>query len=407
MEGKSLNLCILRNNIKMKKDMPDKLKIGIITILKVNNYGAELQALALQRKLNILGYDAEIIDYLFYKNKDHKREAVSQPFTRLSLSRKVKEFLYPVKVCISTYSFRKDKKRREEKFDEFHQKHTQLSKKTYCKYSDLYKEAFSYDVYIVGSDQVWNPYSNTSLNPYFLTFAPSQKVKISYASSFGVSTLPEEVKDKYRELLNGLDHLSVRESKGVEIIKEITGRDSVHVLDPTLLLDKKEWDNLSDTLEGIPEKYILLYVLHPSTYITELAKVMSEKYGYKIVRICREAVAEDADSSIINIIDAGPGEFLYLFSHASFVLTNSFHGTAFSVNFEKPFFSVVSSKKNNNSRLESLLNLLHLQDRLVVDGTPIENLKLEPFDYTEASALLTAERAKSVSYLTSSINYSK
>lgn len=385
--------------------MPGKLKIGVITIVKVNNYGAELQAFALQEKLNTLGYDSEIIDYLFYKNRGHKKEKISKSFTSLGLSRRLKEFLYPIKVFLNTYSYRKDKKIRESKFDEFHQKNTNFSLKTYCKYSELYNEQPNYDVYIVGSDQVWNPYSNTSLNPYFLTFAPKDKLKISYASSFGVSSIPQEVTSQYKLLLNNIDFLSVREKQGCNIIKEITGRDSKHVLDPTLLLNAKEWDKCSENLDGLPNKYILLYVLKESNYITEVARALAKQYDYKIVRICREAVAEDKDGSIINIIDAGPGEFLYLFSNAAFVLTNSFHGTAFSVNYQKPFFSVVSSKKNNNSRLESLLNLLKLEERLIVESTSIDSLPSIQLNYSEASEILEKEREKSVSFLQDSINH--
>lgn len=214
--------------------------IGIITIAQVNNYGAELQALALQKKLCLMGYDAEIINYLFYKHKKHKKEKCSMPFYPYPLKNRIKEWFLPIYESIKSIPYKKANEKRKEGFVSFHKRNTRFSKKCFFSYSELYNDPPIYDVYCVGSDQVWNPRCYTNLNPYFVSFAPEGKKKISYASSFGVNELPESAKKQYRKLLQGLDSISVREDVGVEIVKNISGRNATKVVDPTLLLTKGE-----------------------------------------------------------------------------------------------------------------------------------------------------------------------
>lgn len=380
-----------------------KIKIGILTILKVNNYGADLQVFALQKKIAELGYDAEIIDYLFYKHKDYIYTRQSRPFVKLGLKRKLKEFLNPRLEALKSLPQRKAKKKRETKFDAFHQNHIQLSTNTFHSIVELYGAKLDYDVFIVGSDQVWNPYSNTSLEPYFLTFATDNRRKLSYASSFGVSSIPQHARDKYCKCLNNLDYISVREQSGVELIKELTGRTANCVLDPTLLLDINDWKQVA-AYPAFKKPYILLYVLTKSPYITRLAKEISSKLGWDVVRICKNAAKEDKDSSIYNIIDAGPSEFIGLFLNSSFVLTNSFHGTAFSVNFGKPFYTILPKHKLNNSRQQGLLALLKLEGRLIDEGDVFPNKELYFPEFTEASHLLAAQREQSINYLLKAVN---
>ena len=156
------------------------IKVGIITISKVDNYGAELQSFAFQYKLNKMGYDAENIDYLFYKNKRHKREAISRPFYSFPLKNRLKEVCLPKIEAFKSFFYRRAALRRKKGFEAFHQKYNKYSSKVYTSYSELYENVPEYDVYCVGSDQVWSPSCYTSLHPYFLTFAPRYKKKISY-----------------------------------------------------------------------------------------------------------------------------------------------------------------------------------------------------------------------------------
>lgn len=378
-----------------------KKKIGIISILKVNNYGAELQAYALQCKLSQLGYDSEIIDYLFYKNKKHIKTKASKPWIDIGWKRKIKEFLYPIVYSIKTVRYYKDKKSRQMKFDIFHDENTKLSTKTYRSINELYDEEFDYDVFIVGSDQVWNPYTNTNLDPYFLTFAGGNKKCISYASSFGVSMVPEHYKRIFKTRLERFNAISVREKQAVGLINILSNKKAYHVLDPTLLLNFSEWNKIA-IMPKQEAPYILLYILSSSTYATKLAEAISEQKGWQIIRICKEASPEDKNSKIKNITNAGPSEFLGLFINASMVITNSFHGSVFSVNFNIPFFTIISKQKTNNSRQESLLSLLKLENRLLIEGTAMPSTL--DVDFSEANKILANEVSKSVDYLHNSIN---
>ncbi len=385
-----------------KCDASKGLRIGIVTILKTNNYGAELQAFALQEKLTGLGFEAEIIDYLFYKNREFISTKKSKPFVNIGFKKKFKEFLNPYVEGLKSFPHRVGKKAREARFLDFHKTHTRFSTQTFHSIDELYKSELVYDIFLVGSDQVWNPYSYVNLEPYFLTFAPAEKRKISYASSFGVSSLPSEAHATYRECLNNLDQISVREAEGVKLVKELTDRDATHVLDPTLLLERQVWGKVAINPNSI-KPYLLLYVLTDSPYATKLAKRVADDLGLDLVRICKDATRQDKDDSIQNIIDAGPAEFVGLFLNASFVLTNSFHGTAFSVNFGKPFYTVLPKHKPNNSRQEGLLSSLKLEDRLVKEGDVFPEKKRHSLDFTESSRLMDERRRQSIDWLVKAI----
>lgn len=345
-------------------------KVGIITIVKVNNYGAELQAFALQKRLESAGFQAEIIDYLYYKNWRYKDTKESRPFIPISLKGWI---LYWVKYRAVNFMidkvftiFNGNIRRRLERFSSFHKEYSRFSKE-FRSYPALYRERMNYDVYMVGSDQVWNPSASSSIEPYFLTFAPKSSKKISYASSFGVSFIEEGLQDRFSGLLNNIDEISVREESGVQLVKQLTGRDAALVVDPTLLLTSAEWVEYEKLYPNMPERYMLIYQLSESEVIIDLGKSISEKRKIPVFRVCKKAFYENQYPGVQNILDAGPSEFLWLIHNAECIITNSFHGTAFSVNYHKPFFTVLSNKKKNNVRMESLLRALKLQNRLIYE----------------------------------------
>ena len=382
-------------------------KIGIITIVKVNNYGAELQAFALEKKLQQSGYDAEIIDYLYYKNWRYKDSALSAPFIRMDYKARIMYWLKYRLInffmdCICSL-FYKPIQKRIHNFTEFHRKNTKFSK-TFSSMPALYNNCTPYDIYMVGSDQVWNPFTSSSIEPYFLAFAPKEKKKIAYASSFGVSAIPDFLKERFRKLLKNLDYISVREQSGVELLKEKKKKKAYLVLDPTLLLNKTEWSKVMKQYPKIPSEYILIYQLSESKAIVELALRIGRQYRLNIYRICKRAYANTHDEGIINITDAGPAEFLSLICNATYMVTNSFHGTAFSINFNVPFYSIISAKKKNNSRLESLLNITRLNSRLLKDDISIDSVDISSqIDYTTANEQLELYRKESEKYLIDSI----
>lgn len=380
------------------------IKIGIITILKVNNYGAELQAYATQAYLRNAGYDAEIIDYLFYKNKGHKATKGSRPVFPFPLSARIKEWLYPRIMSLKGICNKKADKARKANFAKFHEDNTAMSP-TYHSVEELYAAKLPYDIYMTGSDQVWNPGIYSSIAPYFLTFAPEGKKRIAYAASFGVANIPEYAKGYYRQRLDKYDAIGVREKNAVDIVRQLSSTRAEWVLDPTLLLGKEEWMKVAKpTNEDISGKYILIYELTPCQYISRLAAHLHQATGWQIVRICKGASREDKGQEVINVIDAGPAEFLYLFANASAVVTNSFHGTAFSINFQLDFYTVTPARKQNNSRQKSILELFGLDDRLLPEDAPMPQTDKLHIDYAPVREILQCEREKSAKFLNEAIN---
>ena len=379
------------------------MKIGIITILKVNNYGAELQAYATQAILRQLGYDAEIIDYLFYKNPESVRTRRSAPLFCVPLKKRISEYIYPIVCRLKDAMNRDTLKRREIRFASFHQKNTAMSP-TYKNMDELYNACMDYDVYMTGSDQVWNPGNYTSLLPYFLDFAPKEHRRIAYAASFGVSQIPEYARKVYAKYLQTYNAIGVREKDAVEIVKEVANQKAQWVLDPTLLLSKEEWLQVSSPMESSSAPYILLYELTPCRYIHQLAEHVRSLRNWSIGRICKSASKGENDTTVLNIMDAGPAEFLDLFSKAALVIINSFHGTAFSINFQRPFYTVLPLRKQNNSRQRSLLELLGLTQRLLIEGDEFPDDTELMIDYGPVNRILEQERMKSVHFLKEAIH---
>lgn len=376
------------------------MKIGVITIEKVNNYGAELQATATIKVLQGMGYETEIIDYCYYKNWNFKDTRISAPFVSMSVKGRL---MYWVKYRLVNRIVAKilpllypTVKRRIQRFEDFHKINTRMSKR-YLSMPELYQTKMDYDVYVVGSDQVWNPSASSSIEPYFLTFAPKEAKKISYASSFGVSNIPASLYEKYKRLLSNIDYLSVREQTGVCLVKTLTGRDATCVLDPTLLLHKKQWGNIMLAYPHMPSRYILVYQLLPSETLPSLAKSIAEEMKCPIYYLAKRAYAVNAPNGMRVIKDAGPAEFLWLIKNASCVVTNSFHGTAFSVNFCTPFYTVLNSKRGSNARITSLLNSVNLMGRIVYEGDKLPFFSFYDANYVQKHIEML--RKDSTSYL--------
>lgn len=383
------------------------IKIGIITILRCNNYGAELQAFATQKKIELMGYDAEIIDYLYYKHPHFKPTKASSPIN-ISIKNRCIEFIkYRILNPLIEHIlpiFIPAQKRRNQKFNSFHELNTKLSPQ-YRSYEKLYQNHKNYDVYMVGSDQVWNPYTGTNLAPYFLTFAPQNAPKIAYASSFGVSQIPEKLIPQYKTWLNFINSLSVREEAGIKIIKQITGRDAELVIDPTLLLNSKEWEMISSTGYYPEGDYILIYQVSYNKFIVDFAKYLSQiNNNIPVYSIVFRTFLNHKDAGIQNITDAGPADFVSLISHAKLVVTSSFHGTAFSINLKKQFFTILNRNGKRNSRITSLLKQLDLSERIIYDDSDLKSVHIVEYNTENTQKKLSALRASSETYIDNAIS---
>lgn len=330
--------------------------IGIITIHKINNYGSVLQAYALQNVCERMGYNVEIIDYDFPNNFHRSNKYATKSDTQPNEPKWIKAL------------FAKALVRQHKGIRSFVDKYQNLSSNKYPQVEDFTSNPPLYDVYITGSDQLWSPRHCNGDPSFMLCFAPDNALKISYAASIGSNAIPEELKNAYINLLNRYKHISVRENSGADVIRGLIGKDASVVLDPTLLLNKDEWNNIATSKRLVKKKYILCYYLNYTfnafPYVDELAKEMQRQTGYEIVRVARPP----HKLSFINTtykIGASPEEFLTLVRDAEIVLTTSFHGTAFAVNYGRPVFTVVQDRNASDSRQVSLMHNLGLDKQVL------------------------------------------
>ena len=379
-------------------------KIGIITIVNVNNYGAELQAYALQHRLVLMGHQAEVIDFVFGIRPDHdfKGETLTVP---LSIKMRIKRKILPYIETTLDAFYPKVTMERKRRFQMFHSKYNRFTPKTYRSVESLYDGSLDDDIYCVGSDQVWNYQKGYSILPFLLDFVPNGKKKISFASSIGLSSLSKEAEKVFKLYLSTFDALAVRETQAAELLTPLLERKVDVVLDPTLLLNKKEWQEVANYGLCPQERYLLLYVvtIKPCKYAIDLAERIAKEKGLRIVRLFRSAATYDAKSSMINLPEAGPSDFVGLLEKADFVVTNSFHGTVFSINFQVPFYTIIKSGKNTNSRLHSVLEKLKMQNRLLTIGAAFPEKDQWNCSFTDSVKVLDAERIKSMEVLSQSI----
>ena len=366
--------------------------------MNVNNYGAELQCCALYRKLHKMGYDAEVINFLFgiHPKHDFKGEKLTVP---ISFKQKVKVKLLPIVQDLFCLFYQKNKALRNKRFEEFHSMYNRLTQTVYPSVRSLYDANFDYDVICIGSDQVWNYEKGYSLEPFLACFDKRDTKKVSYASSIGLSVISREAEEIFKKWLSGFSWLSVREQQASKLLGDLLHRDVDVVVDPTLLLDSREWLEVAKFDMCPKEKYLLVYIvtIKPCGYVLELARHIAKQRHLKIVRICRDAYPERSGKDVQEILTAGPSDFVGLFARAEFVVTNSFHGTVFSVNFSKPFYSVIKSRHSTNSRLTSILQKLNLEDRIVPVGSPLP--EIGDIDYVQPVENLKRERLHSIEYI--------
>lgn len=257
---------------------------------------------------------------------------------------------------------------------------------------------------LVGSDQLWLPV-NIVADYYTLNFVPENVNKISFATSFGVSQIPEKYKEQYKKFLNRIENLSVREDAGVKLVKSLTDRDAKLVCDPTLLFNKEEWMAIQKEERLIKEKYIFCYFLGKTIEYRKFAERLKEKTGYKIVSLNHldEYVKYSDQFADEAPFDIGPSEFLNLIRNAEFVCTDSFHGTVFSLINQKKFFVFRryqnKSKVSTNSRLDSLLKIVNLSDRMLNGDEAVEGLMEKEIDYEVVSHKLEEFREESKEFL--------
>lgn len=330
-------------------------KVGIITMHRPVNYGSALQTYALQYIISKMGYECEIIDYR-YPNELHlaKKNRVLY-LLQLVLSYLINSF----------YGFPNIRQKR--KFKRFLEIYINLSR-SYTTFSELHETPPSYDIYVTGSDQVWNPKFTKGDTSFLLSFVDNTSKKISYASSFAITQLPSTYRNDFHKYLKDYSFISVREKSSIPIVQELLGSECQLVCDPTLLLKRDDYLQLgSKSNLDIKEDYILVYILRysfdPYPNVQNLIDQVQDYFQMKVIYLNGSKNNIFCKNKKI-IKHAGPCDFLYLLLNAKFVITSSFHGVVFSVNFKLPFYAIVK-KGNNDSRIIDFLQTVGLLHRAV------------------------------------------
>lgn len=359
-----------------------KIKTATITFHKAINYGAILQAYALQQSILKLNIENEIINY------DCK--SISNDY-RLINTKSIKTIIRSLLGLRSFYSKNK-------KFKDFITKNIILTQNVDVR--KIKSKSFNdkYDIFITGSDQVWN-YKLTNLDEnYFLNFVREEKKIRSYAASFGVDNIPKDMEKMYIKYLKRFSSILVREKTGVILIKKLINKKADVVVDPVLLINKKEWEKIlyQTKFDNIKNKYILLYMATPN--INLFAKKISIKYNLPIYNISDLILKKE--NRIGNLESRlGPEEFISAIKNARFIITGSFHAVVFSIIFNKEFFinNVDKTKVDRASRQKDLLDLLEINNREIFNHD--DDTDFVPIDWKNVNKRLEEEREKSLNEL--------
>ena len=367
--------------------MSDKKKVGILTFHNAHNYGAVLQAYALKTKLNQMGHEASVLNYRnkyiakTYRKVLHidfwKRDILPSRWGKVI--REVRDVFYGLPEWQRQWNV----------FEDFIAEKLLDGDSRQLSLEDVAGK--DCEVYVLGSDQIWARELTHGMDPaYFGQFAPEKK-KISYAASVPNGSIPENEKPYFKEYLQSLSHISVREEKLAEAIRELTGREVETVIDPTLLLEREDYQPLLHEEPLKQSDYVFAYFVVENVILSRCAKKVAELLGCELVELHYKKTPQINGANMV--FDAGPSEFLTYIRDAKMVVTNSFHGTVFSILFQKKFYSVYKE----NGRIENLLGFLGLEERHITDEAGIALEK--EIDYGQAESLLEAYRKRSVDFL--------
>lgn len=361
------------------------MNVNIITLHRAQNYGSVLQTFALQKKIEELGHRAFIMDY--YPERYTNRGLLKR------LKSKSSKFNNPIILLAAKLLIYPSYLRKGLQFNKF-MHYLNLKKPSFATNDDgkgLFTDA---DAYCAGSDQIWNSHWNEGVEKaLYLDFAPKGKLCFSYAASIGLSEIPNDEIDETKRLLNKFEFLSLREDTGVDIVRKLGRDDAVQSLDPTLLMTKEEWENYADDRYK-RKKYVLTYNLHHDPEIDKYAQSIAEKYDLQVRNISYNwhDVVRKGHLDWCPTVEG----FLGLIKNASFVVADSFHATAFSIIFEKPF--VVITPEVASSRLSSLLNMLGLAEHNISKYNGISQIE-KAIDYSVVKKIIASKQQESFSYL--------
>lgn len=368
------------------------MRVALFSFLHSYNYGTILQSYALLQALKIRGIDSEYIDYVPYIESSGIRKYLG----------KVKNYLYSIVKRkrhprgIDDFSFwsKKAFSSVKNRCDVFVKEHIMISEK--YNPTNICKINKNYDLFIVGSDQTWSPHIVKEDSCFFLPFISDINKKVSYAPSLGTTHIPEYFKTTLKRRLGAFKSLSCRERTNCIYLSSLLNRDVNYVIDPTLLLNKEEWMSVSSSYTKLPARYVLCYILGEKKCISDFAENLGHKMSLPVLYIMTRPYYL-SKSNVIT--DAGPAEFLTILSKASCLVTDSFHGTIFSINFSVPFYSFAKRNEGeqDNDRIMEILNEFKLNNRFCSDDVICEGFKDIDFKYSQSH--LKYLRNQSIGYL--------
>ena len=362
------------------------MKVGILTFPDSVSYGAVLQMYALQTAVERLGHEAEVIHYHNAYMNAEKHIRKGQGMLRFVLQRAARRLVHrPLYAAFAAFEGERVRL---------------YPARAFSDPAALSRCGERYDAVVCGSDQVWNPDITGGDCGYFLDFCGGDTRRVAYAPSFGVEQLPPAFADAVRPHLARFDALSVREEAGRRIVEQTAHRDAAVVVDPTLLLRAEDWAPLERPHPAAVGEYIVYFTVRRSDALLARCVAWAEERGMRVLVVGgnRRKARRNRHPLITYVSDIGPQEWLYLMHNARYVFTNSFHGTAFSVIYQRDFF--VQYPVGTGSRLQQVVEGLGLSARVVRDGAPLTD---EAAPHADAAAALDTLRAQSLAYLANAL----
>lgn len=364
------------------------MKISVITRHSPSNYGSLLQTIATQKILEKAGHQVRIMDYV-------RRDETGIKGVLIQLRRKEKWNKNPIKRLIYIMLRYPSEKIAEVKFSSMQRKYLSLTKRyTTCKELEEYAESSDSEIYMTGSDQVWGRVADKNYDPaYFLNFVPEGHKKISYAASFGKTALNEQALNEQKPFLLRYDYVTVREESAVKILEQLNIPCLGQVLDPTLLLTPEEWETM--TAKNRKERYILVYQIHNNPEFGKYAKAFAKSTTLPLYRVSPSLHQIRRGGKLIYLPDIE--RFLSFIKGAEYIITDSFHGTAFAINFNKQFIEILTDKQTETRNI-SLLKLTGLENRIIKDYNDF-SIKDRPINYEPVNSIIKKARETSIEAL--------
>lgn len=367
------------------------MKIALLSFHNAYNYGAALQAYALQEYVGSLGYTCEYINYV---NSSRKHS--------YDMDYQIKKAIHDKKIKqgIKLVLGKPFMKKRGVNFEQFYANNLCKTEKLYTCSHEAYELNNQYDKFIVGSDQVWNPKNNGGDYAFLLDFVNEEKKRIAYSSSFGISEVPLEYRDRYQEEFNKFGYLSSREEMGQKLIKELTGRDTMLVMDPVFLLEKSKWKTIAQKPNNA-KKYFFFYT-NRDNQVDQFLNMYGKSDNQYHILSSHIGVKDFADRQKKVVFSMAPEEFLGEIANSNLVITASFHCLAFSIIFHKQFVVFLTGDLGKDERVMNLLEITGLKSR-VFSNTMTKEEIYTPINYSDVDKRLAEYIADSKSYLKAAI----